>query len=315
MTDYRNSNNANESEGLIGQRNENSVLFSLDSLASFDDKGASDGAKGDLAFGGSGDASGLIDLNTLSRMGAGKQSNEEFGAGMPVFNNVASHSEKRRKIVITLVVVFLVAALGAGGYYFYDQQQQKAAATLAEQQRQKDEMKAALEAQAAEIAAAKAREDELKQAAERRAADQEAVRLALAEAEAKQQQNVANAPTETTQPIRRPGGTTPRPPAGNNPGTTPDTPVATPKGAGPTPEAVRSSLADAKKKAEKCAKDGNLVVSMTLSGNGKASSISVLSGSFKGTPTEKCIVTVIERHPFPTFTGSPVTGVRYDFKL
>ena len=72
-----------------------------------------------------------------------------------------------------------------------------------------------------------------------------------------------------------------------------------------------NSLKAANQKATKCGRGGNLTVQFDISGN-KAKNIKAVGGSFAGTATEKCILTVVEKHSWPDGTAK---GVKYPFKL
>jgi hypothetical protein len=54
---------------------------------------------------------------------------------------------------------------------------------------------------------------------------------------------------------------------------------------------------------------------MTLTSSGKAKNVTAVGGTFKGTPTEKCILTVVEKHNFPEFSGADVNGIKYKYQL
>jgi hypothetical protein len=78
-----------------------------------------------------------------------------------------------------------------------------------------------------------------------------------------------------------------------------------------SPEAVKAALQAVSTKAQKCGKNGNLAVTFSISGN-KAKGVSATGGSFKGSATEKCILTVIEKHSWP---DGNAPGIKYNFKL
>lgn len=310
MTDYNNSgNDFNENEGLVGQRNENSVLFSLDSLASLDDKDSGNASSG-FSFGGSGDASGLIDLNTLAAMGAGSSAPDELD-GVRVFNTVASKRGRRRMFIVIAAILVALLALAGVGYYFVQKEIDKRneiAAKLEEEKRVEAERTAKLQA---ELEEAQRKQQELEMERKRRVADQEAVRAQLEAQEAnktKEEEETAADDSDSKKPTRRASAKAAPSKASDT------TSKKAPAGKGPSPNEVKSALQDSNGKAKKCAKNGNLVVSMTLTSKGNAKNVKGVSGSFKGTPTERCIITVIERHSFPTFSGKDVP-VRYNYKL
>lgn len=105
---------------LRNQRNENSVLFSLDSLAA-----EAESKKASVSNTGGSEASGLIDISALSSIGApGVGGDDPFGsAGMapapltaaaPVTPLVAPKSNNNTGLLIALVVIILLL-LGGGG--------------------------------------------------------------------------------------------------------------------------------------------------------------------------------------------------------
>lgn len=313
MTDYNNSgSDFNGNESLVGQRNENSVLFSLDSLASLDDNDSGGGSSG-FSFGGSGDASGLIDLNTLASIGAGSSAPDELD-GVRVFNTVASKRGRRRMIIVIAAIVVALIALAGVGYYFFQKEAEKRneiAATLEREKAIEAERTAKLQI---ELENARQKQQELEIEAKRRVVDQEAVRLQLEAQEANKAKvdEAANAGTDNKGSSNK--GSSKKPSGNDGAGTAVAVEAKAPAGKGPSQDDVKNALVDSATKAKKCAKNGNLVVSMTLTGKGSAKNIKADSGTFKGTPTERCILTVVEKHNFPTFSGKDVP-VKYNYKL
>ena len=55
-------------------------------------------------------------------------------------------------------------------------------------------------------------------------------------------------------------------------------------------------------------------VQMSINSAGSAKSVKAIGGSFQGSASERCILTVVEKHQFPTFTGAAIP-VKYTFKL
>lgn len=290
---------------LVGQRNENSVLFSLDSLARADETDGHGSGAG-FSFGSGGDQSGLIDLNTLAKLGAGGSGDANIEVPV-VFNDVGLKRKPKGLIIVLVLVLVLLIGGGVAGYFFYqnmkaeqaakDEQARIEAERLAQVEKDKKDLEAKLEQARLEAEAE----------SKRREADAEAVRLALA----KQAEEAAANPeqgSDSAKPSRN---------SGSKPSTAKDTKEepAPSKGSGPKPAEVRSALLASADKAKKCAKGGTLDVSFTLNGSGKASGVKATGGSFKGTATERCIITVVEKHGFPTFSGSPVKGVKFTYKL
>ena len=106
------------SESLFGARNENSVLFSIDDLQSNDGDMNSSGANP------SGDASGLINLSTLSAMsqseGGQGENGDSFGMQSMVFNSVVPKKARNWFIAVIIIAVVLVLGIaGVGGYLWY----------------------------------------------------------------------------------------------------------------------------------------------------------------------------------------------------
>lgn len=295
-------------DDLIGQRNENSVLFSLDSLARADESDS--GGASSFSFGGSGDQSGLIDLNTLAQLGAGGEAGDDIEVPV-VFNDVGIRRKPKGLIIGLVLLSLLLVGGGIASYFVYQNIQEEKAAkealalekadALAKAEQEKQELEAKLEQARLEAEAE----------SKRREADAEAVRLALAKQAEQEAEESANddANKGTT---KRTGNTRTRTPAKDS--GTAAAPAAS-KGSGPKPADVRNALVDSQNKAKKCAKNGTLDVTFTLNGSGKASGVKATGGSFKGTATERCVITVVERHDFPKFSGSPVKGVKFTYRL
>ena len=74
-------------------------------------------------------------------------------------------------------------------------------------------------------------------------------------------------------------------------------------------EIVANTIANTK--ASKCGKNGSLTVQFNLSNN-TAKGVKAVGGSFAGTATEKCILTVVEKYRWPDGTAS---GSKYPFKF
>ena len=79
-------------------------------------------------------------------------------------------------------------------------------------------------------------------------------------------------------------------------------------------EQIKAALAACQTKAAKCGHGGNLTVQMQINSSGAAKSVKAVGGSFAGSATEKCIITVVEKHNWPTFSGKAIP-VKYTFKL
>lgn len=302
-------NNGNDGEKLFEQRNESSVLFSLDSLAAQNSSSDSDS---DSPFGGSGDKSGLIDLNTLAEMGSSKRDSDDYSAGAPVFNSVKSRKQKNGMIIGIIVGLLLVIGLVATCIVLYQKSAEEEEAEKAAEAKRLEEEEAKDKAHddemqrlKNELASAKSiiNDNERKQKAAEEAAKEEAKRKAEEEATARETAAKETAARDTA---AKPSGS-----SGSSSGSKP----AAAKGKGLAPEDAKKALQASASKAAKCGKNGNLVVTMTLTSSGKAKNVTAVGGTFKGTPTEKCILTVVEKHNFPEFSGADVNGIKYKYQL
>ncbi len=310
--DYRDQDNNNES--LFGARNENSVLFSLDSLQSMDGESNSGGANP------SGDASGLINLSTLSAMSRSEDGddsgNESYGMQSMVFNEVVPKNTRRKMHVLigSLVGFVLLASVGGvcGYMHMMKEREDEVAKTQAAEEaaRQSDkeksdqkikELEAALEQQKQEAATQNA--DLQKKLQDMKDKDRER----------EEEQKIADAfaANESNKAAKTNGSSAKKatPSAGAEA-------VATGKAQPKPPSAdeVKKALAACNAKAAKCAKNGTLVVQMSINSSGSAKNVKAVGGTFQGSATEKCILTVVEKHPFPTFSGAAIP-VKYTFKL
>ena len=302
-------NNGNDGEKLFEQRNESSVLFSLDSLAAQNSSSDSDS---DSPFGGSGDKSGLIDLNTLAEMGSSKRDSDDYSSGAPVFNSVKSRKQKNGMIIGIIVGLLLVIGLVATCIVLYQKSAEEEEAEKAAEAKRLEEEEAKDKAHddemqrlKNELASAKSiiNDNERKQKAAEEAAKEEAKRKAEEEATAREAAAKETAARDTA---AKPSGS-----SGSSSGSKP----ADAKGKGLAPEDAKKALQASASKAAKCGKNGNLVVTMTLTSSGKAKNVTAVGGTFKGTPTEKCILTVVEKHNFPEFSGADVNGIKYKYQL
>ncbi len=318
MTDYENgfgNEMDNSSQNLINQRSENSVLFSLDNLAQAEESDSQQTGSG-FSFGGSGDKSGLIDLNTLAQLGAGSEA--EVGAiggqggVQPVFLNVSRRSPKKYIIIGLVILLILLAGGAAFAYHLYQKDLAKQQAAQAEKeaeikrlQAEKEEAERLAKEKAESLARAKQRQ--IDREAEIKAALAEQEKLAAAQQAAAAKNNNDKSSGGSKSSSRHSGH--------RSSGSSSKAPAAAPKKSGkPNAAAVKKALFASQAKAKKCAKNGNLVVSFKLMPNGKASAVKAVGGSFKGSPTERCILTVIKKSEFPKFSGSPQT-VKFRYKL
>jgi len=83
---------------------------------------------------------------------------------------------------------------------------------------------------------------------------------------------------------------------------------------GLTAQQVINSIKASESSISKCATNGNLVVSFSITPAGKPTAITAVSGSFKGTVTEKCIITKVSQIKFPE-SGLGASDVKWNCKL
>lgn len=307
--DFRGQENNND--GLFGARNENSVLFSLDSLSSMERDSDSNGGNP------SGDASGLINLSTLSSMSQAENGDNihgGFGAGgVTVFNDISAKKSRNRMIMVLCICVAFVAVLVVVGIVKYQDMKDSF-------DRSQVEMQAKLDAEKAVADGLQQKQNELQKQLEDANSQISKKDSALNDVQARYDQEreklamVANMGMDTEDKKPKSGsGTSVKKPATPPAGAEA---VASGKAASkpPSPAEVKKALEACNAKAMKCGKNGTLNVQMSINSSGSAKNVKVLGGSFAGSATEKCIVTVIERHSFPTFSGAAIP-VKYTFKF
>ena len=302
--------NENNGERLFEARNENSVLFSLDNLSAID----RESARGEGGANAPNEASGLINLGMLSQMNDNSaQGGDSLGEpvmGSMTFNQVVTKKNKRIYAIVIAAFVLVVIGGIVFGYSMYKSGQEELAVrdneNAAEMEKKNQEMtslqedKTRLEEQVAQL---KIDTDTLSEK------DQEIAEL---QKKIRELQLNGGAPSTTT---TKPGGGGSARPSGNSGGGGGGSAAAEkPSGPKADPAAIKAALADANKKAAKCAKGGTINISFTLSGSGKVSGMSSNGGTFKGTPSEKCIMTVFEKAAYPTFSGASIP-VKYTVKL
>ena len=303
------------SESLFGARNENSVLFSIDDLQSNDGDMNSSGANP------SGDASGLINLSTLSAMsqseGGQGENGDSFGMQSMVFNSVVPKKARNWFIAVIIIAVVLVLGIaGVGGYLWYSSDQERQAELEKLKEKSESDLKAAKDAGSVAI-------QELQKELEIEKENAKNAKAALVESEkkaedakrlAEQQRQTQEALDANKAPSKSAGGgsgSAKKPTPG--PGAEA---VASGKAASKPPSSaeVKKALESCQKKATKCAKNGTLTVQMSINSAGSAKNVKAVGGTFQGSASEKCILTVVEKHQFPTFTGAAIP-VKYTFKL
>lgn len=303
------------SESLFGARNENSVLFSIDDLQSNDGDMNSSGANP------SGDASGLINLSTLSAMsqseGGQGENGDSFGMQSMVFNSVVPKKARNWFIAVIIIAVVLVLGIaGVGGYLWYSSDQERQAELEKLKEKSESDLKAAKDAGSVTI-------QELQKELEIEKENAKNAKVALVESEkkaedakrlAEQQRQTQEALDANKAPSKSAGGgsgSAKKPTPG--PGAEA---VASGKATSKPPSSaeVKKALESCQKKATKCAKNGTLTVQMSINSAGSAKNVKAVGGTFQGSASEKCILTVVEKHQFPTFTGAAIP-VKYTFKL
>ena len=303
------------SESLFGARNENSVLFSIDDLQSNDGDMNSSGANP------SGDASGLINLSTLSAMsqseGGQGENGDSFGMQSMVFNSVVPKKARNWFIAVIIIAVVLVLGIaGVGGYLWYSSDQERQAELEKLKEKSESDLKAAKDAGSVTIQELqKELEIEKENAKNAKAASVESEKKAedakrLAEQQ-RQTQEALDANKAPSKSAGGGGGSAKKPTPG--PGAEA---VASGKATSKPPSSaeVKKALESCQKKATKCAKNGTLTVQMSINSAGSAKNVKAVGGTFQGSASEKCILTVVEKHQFPTFTGAAIP-VKYTFKL
>ncbi|MBO4350990.1 MAG: AgmX/PglI C-terminal domain-containing protein [Proteobacteria bacterium] len=81
-----------------------------------------------------------------------------------------------------------------------------------------------------------------------------------------------------------------------------------------SPQEVMQGLNQLNENVKVCGQDGNLAVSFNIDKTGTVTNLKATAGSFKDTPIEQCILTVIQEYKFPQ-SENPANGIKYNFKL
>ena len=309
--DYRDQDS--NAEGLFGARNENSVLFSLDNLNAIGDD--SNNGAGGSGFGSSGDASGLIDLNTLSKMSGASSEEDGEAGGMPimesmVFNQVVTKKKKQTIgfVIGGFVLVIAIAVVAFIVMYNNSMEEKQAMEVAQNEQLEKDRKNAAdLEAQIAKLEREKkeAEAENMRRSAKQDEIDKELARLRDA------QMNAQVADADAPGGDGKSGSKKKASGGGNSGAAAAPAPAAAPKNKAPDKGELLEALKAANTKAQKCGKNGTLNVQFNLSGN-SAKGVKAVGGSFAGSATEKCILTIVEKHRWPDGTAG---NIKYTFKL
>lgn len=305
------------SESLFGARNENSVLFSIDDLQSNDGDMNSSGANP------SGDASGLINLSTLSAMsqseGGQGENGDSFGMQSMVFNSVVPKKARNWFIAVIIIAVVLVLGIGGvGGYLWYSSDQKRQAELKELKEKSELDLKAAKDAESASL-------EKLQKELDTEKENTKVAKAALVESEKKiedakriaEQQRQTQEALDANKAQSKPAGGGSGSGSAKKPTPGPGAEaVAQGKATSKPPSSadVKKALEACQKKATKCAKNGTLTVQMSINSAGSAKNVKAVGGSFQGSASEKCILTVVEKHQFPTFSGAAIP-VKYTFKL
>ncbi len=307
-------------DGLVSQRSENSVLFSLNNLTAINDNDASHGAgyaSGGGALGGA-DKSGLIDLNTLARLGAGSAtgggdtSTGSAAAAPALFNVGARRSNKGLMIGIAFLVIVV---LGLGGTLTYlmvfKAEEPKPAVAEAEPEEKDPAAEAGVDPDTIVTHATARRVVDVPDEPEE---DEEEKRKAEEAARAAEEAAAAAKAAEASRRSSDRGSRRDDKKSGGDSGEAASESKPRSSGSGPDPKAVRGVLDGSQARAKKCGKEGDIVVQFNLMPSGKTSGVKAAGGSLMGTPTERCVLGVVERLEFPSFSGS-ATPIKYSYKL
>ena len=322
-----------QSDEMLNQRSENSVLFSLNNLTAVGDKGpnqsqagyASSG--GGAATGGAGkDKSGLIDLSTLAQLGAGQALGDaqgEEGAQVPVLFNTGSKKSNRGLILGIVFLILVVLGLGGFvGYLMVFKEEEKKQTAEEETEEPKED----------ENAIAKAEQDKL---AHQKKLDEEAAAARLAEKEEKGEEKSGEPAVEGEETGEEGEETATAKEDGKKRSSKKDEEKSSSKKddkKSKVDEAVANLDKNEKKKVplskkavgkvlkaseirvRKCGKDGDLKVSFQIKPSGSVSGVKAVGGSFKGSATERCVLGIVKKLSFPEFDGDPFP-VKYPYKL
>jgi predicted Zn finger-like uncharacterized protein len=306
---------------LTGARNENSVLFSLDSLKS----GLGPNTKpvparkpppSPLDLGGPADLMGGAHAAPIFSLGADQAlltapappepPPPKVPSGVP---GAPGGLNKMWLIGGGVAMVLLAAvafAVGKSGTSSAEKELAAAAEASAA---------AVARAQEAEEAARKAREDADRRAEEAKKAAEEAKKAEEARAAAASSAAAAPAATETAkaQQTPAPGGGASPPKSGGGGGSPPpkkEEPVV--QATGPfSVSAAQVALTTAATNAQSCKKPGGPTGSgkaqVTFANSGRVTSATVSGAGFAGTPVGGCVASTFRRAHVPPFTGNPVT--------
>ncbi|MBQ1927132.1 MAG: hypothetical protein II180_13540, partial [Proteobacteria bacterium] len=64
-----------------------------------------------------------------------------------------------------------------------------------------------------------------------------------------------------------------------------------------------------------CGRSGTLTLRVTIVNSGYVSKANAISGSFKGTPTERCIINQFKSQSFPKFKNPALVETTYTVNL
>ncbi len=343
-----NGSNGAVGENLIGQRNENSVLFSLSSLDNVS-KDAPSAQKEDVPLT---EGSGLIDIQALASAHKNLSTGGEMGGdsgidpfaqgtmAMPALMPMGSH--KSNKGLIAAAVgggVLLLGLAGAVAYMAFSKDEEKPpqekviirevvkeaapAVAVADQQKQAAEAAAAAE-QALAAAPEKVEEEEGKEEGDSKAA---ATSRTSKKSTSKKTQQKKSDPDPEPDPEPAPKKTSSKKgidgilagldEKGDSSKSSSSQKKSTAKSSLSRSD-VKNTIARYQSRVSNCAKEGksgSVKVKFYIQPNGRTRSASVLSSGFKGTPTGSCIEKVVGSMKFPETTASKDVPVTYPFIL
>ncbi|MCH2110596.1 MAG: zinc-ribbon domain-containing protein [Polyangiaceae bacterium] len=310
-----------------GERNESSVLFSLDSLKGGASPSPVEESKtsADDIFGEGLGSGGLLTSNQdLLTAPAAEPPPAPAGARVD-----ASAPAANSKFGLIAAGVIALGLIGGGAFFFLSGGDSRAAIEAAEAQQeearkaQEEAAKAQKEAQeklAAIQEEQKRLQEELKKAREEAAkkgedpAAAEAKLKAEIEAKKKEEEEAkAAASTKARSPSSssKPKTSKPRSPPSSTPKTSSSSKSSSSGGPKFDTSAARSALSAAAANAAACKKPGGPTgkgkVQITFAPSGRVTSSTVVAGPFGGTAVGGCIASTFRRARVPKFSGSPVT--------
>ncbi len=286
-----------------GERNESSVLFSLDALAGGPSIPAPPGGGNVDIFGGLG-AGGKLVANADLLTAPAKEPPPAPKAMAPMVMPGAIPQKKGKGGLIAAILG--AAVLIAGGLAIAMSGDDAASEEALAAAKAAEEAKAAAEEQAKKNEAMAAELAKLKKAQEDAKAKADAAQKEAGKAEDQKKE-------EDTKKESESDSSAASSPAASSPSSGSSSPA--PAAAAGPPKfnvgAAKAALAAAAANAASCSRPGGPSgvgkAQVTFSTTGRATSASVVSGPFGGTPVGSCVTSVFRRARVPAFSGSPVT--------